>query len=127
MAFVPEDFEVPRTLVRPELDLEPLGPEHNEGDYAAWSSSIEYIRATPGFAGRSWPHDMSLGENRDDLGRHAGDGAIVGCVYIYPGGEGAHVRSWVRADRAQLDGVLRAAVRDWLASAWPFAEVEYAG
>jgi hypothetical protein len=32
----------------------------------------------------------------------------------------------VRADHAALDGVLYAAVRDWLARAWPFDSIEYA-
>jgi hypothetical protein len=50
-------------------------------------------------------------------------------VYIYPsdGGEGAaDVRSWVRADRAELDVPLYEAVSAWLAEAWPFAIVRYA-
>jgi hypothetical protein len=38
----------------------------------------------------------------------------------------ADVRSWVRADRAELDVPLHAAVSAWLAGAWPFAEVRYA-
>jgi hypothetical protein len=29
--------------------LEPLGPEHNEQDYDAWTSSMEHIAETPGF------------------------------------------------------------------------------
>lgn len=53
--------------------LRPLGPEHNERDHAAWSSSIDHIRATPGFAERSWPHPMSLAENLADLEAHARD------------------------------------------------------
>jgi hypothetical protein len=66
------------------------------------------------------------------------DGRVVGCVYIYPAkdeegapaGEAApgvaDVHSWVRADRAELDVPLYAAVSAWLADAWPFAEVRYA-
>ncbi len=38
----------------------------------------------------------------------------------------ADVRSWVRADRAELDVPLYAAVSAWLADAWPFTEVRYA-
>ena len=64
--FVPDEFEVPQALVTPLFRLEPLGPEHNERDYAAWTSSIEHIRVTPGFA-RGWPHAMSLDENRGAL------------------------------------------------------------
>jgi hypothetical protein len=98
--FVPSDFVVPRSLVCEGFWLEPLGPEHNEGDYRAWTSSIPHIRATPGFEGRSWPAEMTLAENLGDLERHAADFAarsgftytvratgsdeIIGCVYIYP-------------------------------------------
>ena len=51
-------------------------------------------------------------------------------VYIYPdedGGHDAHVRSWVRADRAHLDIVVRQTVMGWLRAEWPFADIEYAG
>lgn len=134
--------------------LEPLGPQHNEADYAAWTSSMEHIRATPGFVGRSWPHAMSLAENLGDLEEHArdfeerlgftytvlrpGDSDVIGCVYIYPVGAAdtgraadhdphdASVRSWVRADRAALDAPLWSAVSDWLREAWPFERVAYA-
>jgi hypothetical protein len=149
MSFVPEDFEVPRELVCEEFRLEPLGPEHNEGDYRAWTSSIAHIRATPGFEGRSWPTpDMTPAENLSDLERHAADFAgrsgftytvraagsdeIIGCVYIYPptsgaaGDSGADVRSWVSADHAALDVTLYQAVSAWLRSAWPFTVVRYA-
>src|SRR5438105_13743823 len=139
MSFVPADFEPPRSLVADGLVLEPLGPEHNEDDYAAWTSSVEHIRATPGFENRRWPRELTLEENRRDLEEHAADfaartgftytvrvaedGAIVGCVYIYPAGDGASVRSWVRADRAELDTPLWRAVSDWLAREWPFERV----
>jgi hypothetical protein len=143
--FVPPDFEVPLELRTPELLLEPLGPEHNEQDYDAWTSSMEHIAATPGFADSSWPREMTADENRADLQRHADDfGArtgftytvldpasrnVIGCVYIYPareGGDGARVHSWVRESHAHLDVPLWRAVSGWLASDWPFATVEYA-
>jgi hypothetical protein len=141
--FVPPGFDPPRRLETPLFILEPLGPEHNERDHEAWSSSIDHIRSTPGFEGR-WPRAMTLDENRADLERHARDfeertgftytvldgEEVVGCVYVYPleGVEGgADVRSWVRASRAGLDEPLRRTVRDWLDVDWPFARVEYAG
>lgn len=124
--------------------LEPLGTEHNERDHRAWTSSIDHIRASPGFAQRRWPHPMTLDENAGDLLAHEQDFAarqgftytvlddeddVVGCVYIYPddGAHDAHVRSWVRADHAALDAELRATVAEWLRSTWPFATVAYAG
>lgn len=145
-AFVPEGFEPPPGLTGIGFALEPLGPEHNERDYAAWRSSTEHIRATPGFEGRSWPHPMTLEDNLADLERHARDFAardgftytvldsktwdVIGCVYVYPADDGVHdaqVRSWVRASRAGLDVPLWRTVSDWLASgAWPFRNVLYA-
>ena len=35
--FIPPEFVVPLRLETTDLRLEPLGPEHNEADYAAWS------------------------------------------------------------------------------------------
>ena len=99
-AFVPASFDPPVGLDHVAFRLRPLGPEHNLSDYAAWSSSIDHIRSTPGFAGQGWPHPMTLEENLDDLVRHAGDFAartgftytvlapdeehatVIGCVYI---------------------------------------------
>jgi hypothetical protein len=131
--FVPVDFEVPDRLTAEEFRLEPLGPEHNAADYAAWTASIGHIQATPGFAGTGWPHEMSLAENLRDLERQARDfadrhrftytalstrtGEVIGCVYIYPprgesqggaslGEQPAAISSWVRADQAALDPVL---------------------
>ena len=149
--FVPGDFTVPDGLTAGELRLAPLGPQHNESDYAAWTSSIDHIRATPGFSGRGWPREMSLGDNLRDLEQHARDfagrrgftytvlsadaGDVIGCVYIYPprgqepggtGGRPATVRSWVRADHAALDPVLHDAVLAWLERDWPFGSIEYA-
>jgi hypothetical protein len=143
--FVPRDFDVPRRLETPLFVLEPLGPEHNEQDYHAWTSSMEHIRATPGWGESRWPREMTLDENRADLERHADDFRkrtgftytvldpasrdVLGCVYIYPlpdSNVDARALSWVRASDAALDARLWRAVSDWLASDWPFASVEYA-
>jgi hypothetical protein len=143
--FVPDDFVVPRELATDEFRLEPLGPEHNERDYQAWMSSIEHIRSTPGLQDWSWPRpEMTLADNLADLDEHAADFAnrtgftytvlasdsdeVIGCVYIYPRKDepGVRVRSWVRADRADLDGPVYEAVSSWLRTAWPFTEVTYA-
>ncbi|HUC26959.1 MAG TPA: N-acetyltransferase, partial [Streptosporangiaceae bacterium] len=71
--FVPADFAVPDGLSGDGFRLVPLGPQHNAADYAAWTGSVEHIRATPGFAGSRWPHEMSLQDNLRDLERHAQD------------------------------------------------------
>ncbi|CUR55565.1 Twin-arginine translocation pathway signal [metagenome] len=138
--FVPADFEPPRSLVTDRFVLEPLGPQHNEADLAAWTSSIDHIRATPGYPDGRWPplDGMSLEANLADLRRHAADfaarkgftftvldpadGRVIGCVYLYPPeGQGdVVVQSWVSADRAELDVPLADAVAAWLATEWPW-------
>ena len=143
--FVPPGFTPPRRLAGDRFYLEPLSPRHNERDHDAWMSSIDHIRATPGFPWEGWPAPMPLEENLRDLEQHAADfralagftytvrssndGEVIGCVYIYPDPTGEHdalVRSWVRASHAKLDGDLHRVVTDWLADAWPFARVSYA-
>jgi len=151
--FVPDAFEVPRSLRGPGFVLEPLGPRHNDSDHRAWGSSIQHIRATPGFdpadwGGDSWPFPMTADQNLSDLIMHAeefdrheafaytvldGDGGmaeVIGCVYIDPDIEAradAMVRSWVRADRAALDALVATAVCDWLRNQWPFGSVRFPG
>jgi RimJ/RimL family protein N-acetyltransferase len=143
--FVPPDFEVPAGLETSEFVLEPLGPEHNEQDYEAWSSSMQHIAATPGYPDGSWPREMTLDENRADLERHAEDFRkrtgftytvlgpasrdVIGCVYIYPvraSDFDACALSWVRESHAYLDAPLWRAVGEWLDSDWPFSSVDYA-
>lgn len=143
--FVPPDFDVPLGLETSEFVLEPLGPEHNEPDYAAWTSSMKHIAQTPGYPDGRWPREMTLEENRGDLERHADDFRnrrgftytvldpasrdVIGCVYIYPRPDSdydAIALSWVRKSHARLDIPLWRAVSEWLESDWPFASVEYA-
>jgi len=125
----------------------PLGAEHNGPDHAAWMSSIAHIRATPGFEHADWPplDGMTPEANLRDLEQHARDFAertgftftvlrpgteeVIGCLYIYPAQDEDHdaqVRSWVRADVAELDAPLHAAVTRWLAERWPFERPRYA-
>jgi hypothetical protein len=146
---VPADFAVPTGFSTDLFVLEPLGVGHNESDYAAWTSSADHIRATPGFVGDStWldlPTPMTLADNARACASHARDfaaragfaytvldpasGEVIGSVYFYPSdraGCDVDARSWVRADRAALDKPLYDAVRRWLAEAWPFRAPDYA-
>ena len=142
---VPPDFDVPLGLETSVFVLEPLGVEHNEQDYDAWTSSMEHIAATPGWEDSSWPREMTLGENQADLQGHADDFRnrkgftytvldpasrdVIGCVYIYPLPDSDHdarALSWVRESHAHLDAPLWRAVSEWLETDWPFASVQYA-
>lgn len=144
---MPADFDPPTSLVADEFRLEPLGPQHNEADLAAWTSSIGHIRATPGYPDGRWPPPggKTLEENLGDLRRHADDFTrrtgftftvldpsddVIGCVYLYPSASEAWdvtVQSWVRADRSELDVPLADAVAGWLAADWPWERVDRCG
>jgi hypothetical protein len=146
--FVPSDFVPPTALVTDRFRLEPLGPQHNEADHAAWTSSIAHIRSTPGYPDGNWPppEGMSLDRNLDDLRRHSADfearrgftftvlepvaGDVIGCVYLYPGelpDAEVTVQSWVRASHAELDVPLADAVAAWLSADWPWERVHRPG
>lgn len=154
-SLVPPDFAVPNPPDHPLFRFEPLGPEHNEADLEAWPSSIGHIHSTPGFRPDGWPkRPYTLAENLADLERHWDHHrrgidfawtvldpekaeVVIGCVYLVPvRAEGDHAddrsdndravaRSWVRADCAALDPVLRDHLRPWFATAWPLS-VSYA-
>jgi L-amino acid N-acyltransferase YncA len=145
---VPRGFEPPQVLVTERFRLEPLGPQHNESDHAAWTSSIDHVRSTPGFPNGGWPppEGMSLEQNLDDLRRHAADfealrgftftvlapgtDDVIGCVYVYPSRSSdadVTVRSWVSADHAELDLPLADAVATWLEADWPWERVDRPG
>ncbi len=146
--FVPTDFEPPTTLERDHFRLEPLGPQHNDADHAAWTSSIVHIRSTPGFPDGNWPppDGMSLERNLEDLRRHAADfdartgftftvldpetDDVIGCVYLYPSQSpdaDVTAQSWVRVSHAELDVPLADAVAAWMAVEWPWERVDRPG
>jgi hypothetical protein len=146
VSLVPNDFEVPSGFETDVFILEPLDARHNAADYRAWTSSIVHIRATAGFEGRRWPDSsLTIEDNERDLARHADDFTrragftytvldpsdldVIGCVYVYPARTSrsdVEVRSWVRADKADLDRPLYEAVRNWLITEWPFHSIDYA-
>jgi hypothetical protein len=137
------NFVIPTSFVGDSFRLEPLGPEHNDRDYEAWTSSVTHIRATPGFERTKWPESMTLQANHGDLVEHAKDFAdrqgftysiidddhVIGCLYIYPSKSSTHdasVKSWVRESRAEMDMVIWRSVSRWLVEEWPFSNPLYA-
>ncbi len=145
----PADLPVPPSTEH--LILRPLAPEHNERDHAAWMSSIDHIRATPGFGDGTWgpdtwPFEMSAEQNLRDLEMHWSEFVrgeayaytvvdphtddVIGCVYVDPDATDEAdviVRSWVRSSHASLDEHLASTVDDWLRSSWPFGSVRWPG
>lgn len=146
--FIPADFDPPVLLVTDRFRLEPLGPQHHEADLAAWMSSVEHLRSTPGYPDGNWPppEGYALERNLQDLTRHAADfearkgftftvldavdGDVIGCVYLYPPekeGFDVSVQSWVRASHAALDTPLADALVEWIATDWPWEEPDRYG
>lgn len=145
MSLVPDGFVPPPPIRTDRFRLELLGPQHHESDYAAWTSSMDFIRSLPGWARSSWPHPMSEAENLGDCESHlarsrAGSDfaytvlrpdrdEVIGCVYLTPTDPprpgAVAMRSWVTAEHADLDAPLHAAVVDWLAADWPWTDVEH--
>jgi len=145
---VPADFVVPLELLTEHALLRPLGAEHNVADYSAWTSSLDHIESTPGFGPpRDWPDpEMSLADNLADMQMHrrhfhervgftytvldrVDPAQVVGCIYIYPDPAevaDVEVRSWVVADRPELDLEIYEAVTEWLQAEWPFNSARYA-
>ena len=146
-SFVPPSFAVPPGYAWSRFHLEPLDEHHNDRDHAAWMSSIDHIRSTPGFSPeeeRDWPEPMTRERNLEDLVRHArhfqerrgftysildGD-EVIGCIYIYPSDDPNHdaaISSWVRQSRAEIDAEVREELSTWIDEAWPFSHPHYAG
>jgi len=146
MRLVPSDFVLPDPIETDQFRLALLGPEHNESDYAAWTSSMDFIRSLPGWEAASWPEPMTIEANLRDCTSHrarsrsGSDFAytvllpdrddVVGCVYFKPTrpprSGAVEVRSWVTAEHSGLDKPLYDAVAAWLAKEWPWSMVEYA-
>jgi len=143
--FLPTDFVAPRPVHTDQFRLALLGPEYNESDYAAWTSSIDYIRSLPGWTTSSWPRPMTIKENLQDCASHRARSSagsdfaytvllpdrdeVIGCVYLKPTTpphRGAvAVSSWVTPAHADLDKPLYEVVTQWLTDTWPWSVVHY--
>ncbi len=144
--FVPTDFDVPAVLETERFRLRRLTVEDVEKDYEAVVESRELLHST---YGGTWPREgFTLEENLQDLERHQqefldrkafaytvvslDEGRVLGCVYINPPRRtdaDAEIYMWVRQSEYDngLDAILFQEVRNWISSAWPFAEVAYPG
>jgi hypothetical protein len=143
--FVAPDFQVPAKAKMSTYQLVPLGPDLAKHDYDAYMSSIDHLRAT--FSSGNWPNDKITmadaikdveGEQARFQARKSFTYAVLtldgskelGCVYISPSrqpGFDAQVRMWVT--KAEFDKgfetKLRADIKNWVATAWPFKNVAW--
>ena len=143
---VPAGFAIPQRLDTPQFFLRPMLISDVVRDYDAVMSSIAHLQGIFG-PGNDWPRpDLSFEQDLIDLGWHHAEFQMrrsfaytvlrpdgeqcLGCAYIYRGeraGFDARAFCWVRASHAALDGALFAAFRGWLATDWPFRQVEFPG
>lgn len=135
---VPGDFEVPDGLEHERFRLRMLTVEDVVKDFDAICDRVDHEGT------QRPPFVPTVAKNLVDLGWHQkefelrrsfaytvvapDESEVLGCVYLYPSEtHDARVRLWVRrsAFEAGLDPVLEAAVREWVASRWPFERVTY--
>ena len=135
---VADDFDVPAGLEHERFRLRMLTVDDVAKDFDAISARVDHLGA---------PQPMfvpTIAKNLVDLGWHQkefelrrsfaytvvapDESAVLGCVYLYPSEtHDARVRLWVRKSAWDdgLDPVLEAAVREWVASRWPFERVTF--
>jgi hypothetical protein len=141
---LPPDFEVPELLETDRFRIRPLTIHDLVKDYDAVMTSREHLWAQFGQAW-GWPaEDLSLEQDLIHLAWHQKEAqrgssfayavmrpderVQLGCMYIVPSekqGFDAAAALWVRASEVadDLDQVLYATVRRWLAERWPFTRV----
>ena len=144
--FVPTDFKIPETLETAEFRLRMLTVNDVIKDYDAVMTSADHCKTI--WPGGKWPEGLTLEQNLIDLGWHQkefqirrsfaytvvtpSEARVLGCVYIEPThkqGYDAVVYLWVRQSELAggLETRLHAAVKDWIATEWPFQTVGFPG
>lgn len=144
--FVEESFEVPEKLETQEFRLRMLTVNDVVKDYDAVMSSVDDLKTR--VPDSDWPVGLTLEGNLVDLGWHQrefltrrsfaytvvslDETRVLGCVYINPTrkrGYDAEVYLWARETKVGigLDASLYNAVKLWLKSEWPFANVGLPG
>jgi len=149
MSWLPDGFVAPPVLeLASGHHLRPIRGSDVDIDYAAVMGSQPRLWTIFGRAW-GWPTPtMTREQDLDDLVRHEEEMAtnasfnfaifdrdereLVGCVYIDPPekvGADAEISWWVVDGEVggALDEELGAAVRAWIADAWPFTEPRFIG
>lgn len=145
MSFVPTAFQVPSSLETSEFRLRMLTVHDVVKDYDAVMSSVDHCKT---IWGGKWPEGLTLEQNLIDLGWHQkefqtrrsfvytvvapDESRVLGCVYLLPTrkrGHDAEVYLWARQSELGhgLEQRLLAAVRGWVAAAWPFRAAAFPG
>jgi hypothetical protein len=146
MPFVPSDFVVPERLETDEFRLRMLTVHDVVKDFDAVMTSVDHCQSV--WPGGRWPEGLTLEQNLIDLGWHQkefqtrrsfaytvvdpAESRVLGCVYVEPTrkrGHDAEVYLWARQSELAggLEDRLHAAIRAWIADAWPFQAAAFPG
>ena len=144
--FIPTDFKIPEKLETAEFRLRMLTVNDVVKDFDAVMTSMDHCKTI--WPGGKWPEGLTLEQNLIDLGWHQkefqirrsfaytvvtpSEARVLGCVYIEPThkkGYDAVVYLWARQSELAggLETRLHAAVKDWIATEWPFTSVGFPG
>lgn len=135
---VAEDFVVPAGLEHERFRLRMLTVDDVEKDFDAIKVRVDYNGAPqPAFVPTIELNLVDLGWHQKEFELRRSfaytvvaldESEVLGCVYLYPSEtHDAHVRLWVRKSAWDdgLDPILEAAVREWIATRWPFERVTF--
>ena len=135
---VADDFEVPGGLEHERFRLRMLTIDDVEQDYAAIKERVDHRGAPqPAFVPNIHLNLVDLGWHQKEFELRRSfaytvvapdESQVLGCVYLYPSEtHDAHVKLWVRRSAWDdgLDPLLETAVREWVATAWPFERVTF--
>jgi len=130
-----KDRSIPAVHVLGEVTLRALSVHDLERDFSAVMESAAEIKAAN--PGSHWPDGLTKEKNLIDLAWHqrefearrsfawvieSGDGAYLGCLYVYPsiaGEQAADVVWWWRTGVMISRSAFREHLLQWLASDWP--------
>jgi hypothetical protein len=135
---VPDGFEVPRGLEHERFRLRKLTIDDVVKDFEAINERVDHEGVPqPPFVDTVSLNLVDLGwhQKEFDLRRSFAytvvtrdESRVLGCVYLNPSEtHDARVRLWVRRSAFEdgLDPVLEGAVREWVATCWPFERVTF--
>ena len=144
--FVPQDFDVPKSLETDEFRLRMLTVNDVVKDFDAVVTSTEHLGTV--WPEKTWPRGLTLEQNLIDLGWHQKEfqmrrsfaytvvslceSTVKGCVYIEPtlkDGHDAEIYLWARQSElaSGLEVRLYDTVRGWIAGLWPFKNPAFPG
>ena len=136
---VAEDFDVPSGLEHARFRLRRLTIDDVAKDFEAIKARVDHLGVPqPAFVPTIELNLVDLGWHQKEFELRRSfaytvvapdESEVLGCVYVNPSEtHDARVKLWVRRSAFDdgLDPVLEHAVREWVATRWPFERVTFA-